>query len=140
MRNTGILVITLSVSLLPLGCDKKATSPPASGSKTSTANEKVGEAADAAVIAAKAKRDEYAREMQKKLDELDVKYKALEKRAAEAKDDSKKDLDKKAKEAKAKRDAAAKKLDELKTASHDRWEKVKDGVEDAFDDLKKAFE
>ena len=35
---------------------------------------------------------------------------------------------------------AAKKLDELKEASHDRWEKVKDGVGNAFDDLKKAFD
>ena len=35
---------------------------------------------------------------------------------------------------------AAKKLDELKEASHDRWEKVKDGVENAFEDLKKVVE
>ena len=42
--------------------------------------------------------------------------------------------------AKAKRDAAGKKLEEVKNASHDRWEKVKDGVENAYDDLKKIFD
>lgn len=39
-----------------------------------------------------------------------------------------------------KRDAAAKKLDELKDAGVNRWEKVKDGVGSAFNDLKKVFE
>jgi len=38
------------------------------------------------------------------------------------------------------RDAAAKKLDELKQAGADRWEKVKKGVGSALDDLKKVFE
>jgi hypothetical protein len=38
-----------------------------------------------------------------------------------------------------KHDAAAKKLDELKEAPPDRWEKVRDGVGNAFDDLKKVF-
>ena len=39
-----------------------------------------------------------------------------------------------------KRDAAARKLDELKEAGADRWEKVRGGVGTAFDDLKKVFE
>lgn len=38
-----------------------------------------------------------------------------------------------------KRDAAAKKLDELKEAAPERWEKIKDGVGNAFDHLKKMF-
>ncbi len=131
MRNTGISLLVLSVTLLPLGCGSGSPSSPA---------EKIREAGDATIDAAKAKREEYTREMQKQLDELDVKYKALERRAAEAKDDSKKALDEKVKVAKAKRDVAAKKLAEVKEAGLDRWEKVKDGVGDAFDDLKKIFE
>jgi DNA anti-recombination protein RmuC len=140
MRTTGILVLALSAALLTLGCESKDKSSSGADSKVSIAKEKIGEAADATAAAAKAKRDEYARDMQKKFDELDAKYKALEKRAAEEKGDSKKDLDEKVKVAKAKRDEAAKKLDELKAASHDRWEKIKDNVENAFDDLKKVVE
>jgi hypothetical protein len=90
-------------------------------------------------VAAKAKRDEYAREMHKQLDELDVKYEELKASAAKAEGQAKKDLEKKVEEAKVKRDAAAKKLDELKEAAPDRWEKIKDGVGNAFDDLKKIF-
>jgi uncharacterized lipoprotein NlpE involved in copper resistance len=89
--------------------------------------------------AAKAKRDEYAREMQKQLDGLDAKYDELKASAAKAEGQAKKDLEMKLDEAKVKRDVAAKKLDELKEADPDRWEKIKDGVGNAFDDLKKVF-
>jgi hypothetical protein len=64
--------------------------------------------------AAKAKRDEYVREMSKRLDELNVKYEELKGRASKAEGQAKQDLDKKLNDAKVKRDAAAKKLDELK--------------------------
>jgi len=96
-------------------------------------------AADAAAEAAKAKRDEYAREMQKQLDALDVKYEELKGRAAKAAGQAKKDLDKTLAEAKVKRDAAAKKLGEVKKADATRWEKIKEGVGSAFADLKKVF-
>ena len=61
-------------------------------------------------------------------------------RAAKAEGRAKKDLERKLAEAKVKRDAATKKLAELKEAGADRWEKVKEGVGSAFDDLKKVFE
>jgi len=68
------------------------------------------------------------------------KYEDLKGRAAKADDQAKKDLEKRLEQARVKRDAAAKKLDELKEASVDRWEKVKEGVGNALNDLKKAFE
>jgi DNA anti-recombination protein RmuC len=132
--------MALAAALLPLGCRPITTSTPAANSTRSEADEEMRVAEQAAVEAARAKRDEYAREMQKKFDQLEAKYEALEKRAAEAKGDARKDLDDKVKVAKARRDATAKKLDELKEASHDRWEKIKDSVENAFDDLKKVIE
>ena len=77
--------------------------------------------------------------MNKRLNELDAKYDELKGRVAKADEQGKKDLQKKRDDAKVKRDTAAKRLDELKDASYDRWEIVKDGVGSAFDDLKKAF-
>jgi hypothetical protein len=99
----------------------------------------VAEDKDATARAAKAKRDEYAGAMQKQLDELDAKYEELKTSAAKAEGQAKKDLEKQLEEAKVKRDAASKKLGELKDASPDRWEKIKDGVGNAFDDLKNVF-
>lgn len=132
-RPSAIFSLVLSAVLLPLGCGPTTPS-------TADPNATKPSDTDKAAAEAKAKRDAFVQEMQKQLDELDAKYRALEKRAAEAKGDARKELDEKVKVAKARRDVAARKLDELKTAGHDRWEKVKEGVGSAFDDLKKVFE
>lgn len=137
MRYTGILILAISVTLLILGC---TPSSPDSKAKVDDAKKKIGDAADATAEAAKAKRDDYVRDMHKRLSELDTKYDELKARVAKADEQGKKDLQKKLDQAKVKRDEATKKLDELKGASHDRWEKIKDGVGNAFDDLKKAFD
>ena len=140
MRTFGFYLLALSFSQLVIGCGPASSSTPGSASGKPNANEKIKDAATATVEAAKAKRDEYAREMSKLLDELNVKYEDLKSRAANAEGQAEKDLDKKLEETKVKRDAAAQKLDELKEAGVDRWEKVKEGVGNAFDDLKKVFD
>jgi hypothetical protein len=139
MRNIGFLSLAFSAALL-LGCDKNSLSNKPPDPKIANAKEKIRDAAEAATEAAKVKRDEYVREMSKQLDELNVKYEEFKGRATKAGDQANKDLGKKLEEAKVKRDVAAKKLDELKEAGADRWEKVKEGVGSAFDDLKKVFE
>jgi len=124
----------------------KVTGHPTKGADASTelkitiAKQKVGGAADTTAEALKAKRHEYALEMHTLLGKLDVKYEEWKARAAKAEGQTKKDLDKKVAEAKVKRDAASSKLDELKKASADRWEKVKEGVGSAFADLKKILD
>lgn len=90
-------------------------------------------------VAAKASRDEYVRQMQTKLNELDVKYEVMRASAGKAEGQAKKDLEKKIEEAKVKRDVAAKKLEEVKEAAPDRWMKITDGFGNAYDDLKKMF-
>jgi hypothetical protein len=108
--------------------------------KLTVAKQKVGPKADATAAAVKAKQDKYVHEMHDLLATLDVKYEELKGRAAKSEGEAKKELDKKLAEAKVKRDAAAKKLEELKTAGATRWEKIKEGVGSAFADLKKVFE
>lgn len=140
MRITGIFSLALLAPLMLAGCGTNPSSPMDANAKVSVAKEKIKDAAQATSEAAKAKQDEYVREMNKRLDSLNVKYEELKDRTAKASDQAKKDLERKLEEAKVKRDAAAKKLDELKEASADRWEKVKEGVGNALDDLKKVFE
>ena len=94
---------------------------------------------DATADAAKAKWDEYTSAMQMQLDQLAAKYTELKDRAANAKGPAKTDLETKRAQAKTKLDVAAAKLDEIKSASVDGWEKLKEGVGNAFDDLKKMF-
>ena len=140
MRFIGTLSLTLSAALVLFGCGTNTTSSPESKAKATIAKDKIGEAAEATADAARAKRDEYASAMSKRLDELNAKYEELKDRTAKADAQAKKNLEKKLEEARVKRDVAAAKLEELKTAGADRWEKIKDGVGNAFDDLKKAFE
>jgi len=108
--------------------------------KISVAKQEPGSAVNTAADAAKAKWDEYTAAMQTQLEQFKVKYAELADRAAKAEGQAKADLDVKVAEAKAKLDAAALKIEELKSAGADRWEKVKEGVANAFDDLKKIFE
>jgi hypothetical protein len=108
--------------------------------KITVAKQPSSEAADAAAEDAKATREEYALEARKELDELDAKYEALAARVANTEGEAKEELEAKLAQAKEKRDVAAKKLDELAEASDDRWGKIKEGVENAFDDLKSMFE
>lgn len=108
--------------------------------KITVAKQSSSEASDAAVEAAEAKREEYALEARKQLDELDAKYEALAARVANTEGEAKEELEAKLAQAKEKRDVAAKKLEELTESSPDRWDKVKEGVENAFDDLKSMFE
>jgi TolA-binding protein len=139
MRYIGILTMALSAALALLGCEKPSSTPDPD-SKISNAKKKIGDAVDATTEAAKAKRDEYVLAMSKQLDELNVKVDELKGRVAKANDQAKEGLAKKLKEAEVKRALAAKKLDELKAAGADRWEKVKEGVGSALDDLKKMFQ
>ncbi len=78
--------------------------------------------------------------MQTQLDAFGEKLEELKTRAGEAQGQAKIDLDLKIADAKVKFDAAGTRLKELRAASADRWEKIKDGVAAAFDDLKQAFE
>ena len=74
MRHTVILYLALSTALLQPGCGTKPSSTPDHDSKVSNAKEKIKDAVDATAEAAKAKRDEYALEMSKRLDESNAKY------------------------------------------------------------------
>ncbi len=137
MRRLLWFALTISAALLPLGC--KPDNPDVNA-KVAHAKEKLKEAGKATGEAAAALRDEYAKDMHKQLAALEVKTAELKEKAAKATGETKKNLEKKLEDAKAKHGDVAKKLDELKNASAEEWEKLKSGVGTAFDDLKKMIE
>jgi hypothetical protein len=108
--------------------------------KISIAKLEPKDVADSTADAAKVKLDEYTIAMQKTFDQFSVKYADLKERASKAEGQAKVDLDAKLAIAKIKLDVAAAMLLELQSASADRWEKVKEGVGNAFDELKTIFE
>lgn len=99
---------------------------------------KVAEEA-AAQAADDAQWNAYTAQMQKNLDAFDMQYDALTDRAAEAQGEQQTALNTKLAVAKTKFDAAADKLDDLKTASVDRRDALRDEMNEAFEALKKAL-
>jgi len=124
----------------------KVAGHPAKGADASSelrltvAKQEPKETANATADAAKTKWDEYTAAVQTQWNQFAAKFAALKDSAAKAEGQAKTDLDKRLAEAQVKMDAAAVKMAELKSASADRWDKVKEGVSNAFDDLNKIFE
>ena len=138
LRRSRFLTVIIASVLLQSGCNNGTN--PGADAKVSEAKEKIKEAAKATADAFEAKRVEYTKEMNKQLAELQVKCDELKEKATKATGEEKKALEKKLEEAKSKHGDALKKLDELKDASADRWEKLKEGMGNAYKDLKKVIE
>lgn len=88
---------------------------------------------------AQASRDQDVSTMQAILDQFTIKYDELASRAAKAEGEAKIALEVRTASAKVKLDEASAKLAELKSAGADNWEKLKKGLNDAFEELKKSF-
>jgi hypothetical protein len=86
------------------------------------------------------KRDDAAKDAKAKFEGVDKQLTGLKEKAAAATGDEKVKLDAKVKEAGPKREAAAKKVDELKAATADKWEAVKKETDTAIEEFKKAVE
>jgi hypothetical protein len=87
-----------------------------------------------------AQRDDAAKAMKVKLDEMDKKIDELKARTEKATGEEKTKLEAKWKDSAAKREAFAKKYEELKSAAADKWEAVKNETEHAYGELKKVIE
>lgn len=81
-------------------------------------------------------KDEFLKKAQKQLDQLDQKVDELRRRAKTAA--SQKQIDRTIRQLEAKRKEAAKKLDQLRSASGPAWEDLKTGVSAAINDLTAA--
>lgn len=111
--------------------------------KISIAGQDHGEVTGANVENDRIAREQFAMETRRQLDALNVKYEALIQDTANAEGESREILQARLDLATARRDVAEARLQELQEPQETRgdpWEKVKDGVENAFADLKSIFE
>jgi hypothetical protein len=86
------------------------------------------------------KRDDAAKDAKVKFEQADKLFTALKDKATAATGDEKARLETKVKDAGVTREAASKKLDELKAAAADKWEPVKKDTDTAVEEFKKAVE
>ena len=85
-------------------------------------------------------RDAYVEKFKARIDQWNADIDKLEAKAKEARADARIEHEKRIREARAKRDAAQGKLDELRNASGEAWEDVKQGAERAWSACREAVE
>lgn len=85
-------------------------------------------------------KDAAVKDVETKLKGLEATMTDLEAKAKVATGDAKTELEKKWNETAGKRDAAKKKLEELKNAAEDKWKDIHKEADKAYDDLKKAVQ
>jgi hypothetical protein len=135
MRIVRVLLAT--VMAVPLaGCD--------SSQEAKRARREASEAYDAVKDYALKKKDEYAAKMGAEVQELERKTRDLRERMKTATAEGRAELEQRLKELEPKLDAARKKLDDLRAAGADAWERMKGEmdrlVNEARDGYKRAEE
>ncbi len=86
------------------------------------------------------RKDAYSKKVQAQLDEWDAEIKKLKARANRAEANAQLEIQKHLDTLGRKRKEAGNKLAELKTASDDAWEDIKEGLESATDSLGKSLQ
>ncbi|QDT25521.1 sll1863 family stress response protein [Gimesia panareensis] len=132
-----------SLSLLLVSCAKESPSDSTSVEQPVTSEDvkqKVGEAVDTAKEFTKQKRDEYAKQFQQQLEDLNGKITALESRGAKLKDDAKVKWNEQLDELKKQRDQVSKNFEEFQKSSVDAWEGLSKDLDVAWDNLKEAYD
>ncbi len=133
----------LSLSLFLVACGKQNSPAPVSGEKQVTGEDvkqKMGEAVETAKDFTLQKRDEYQKQINQKLADLDVKIAELETKGADLKDDAKVKWNEKLEDLKMKRGKVAEKLEEFSKSSADAWEGLKKDMDSAWENLKQAYD
>lgn len=79
----------------------------------------------------------FINKMKDKLDLLDAKISVMEAKTDKTKAEAKAEINNKINDLKVKRLEAQKKLDEIRNSSDEAWESLKEGIENAYEDLNK---
>lgn len=112
--------------------------PSSEDSAYDDAKKELSEAADAVEDLAAEQKDNFVKEIDQQLKELDTSIARMKEQAKEAKDDARKEIEDQLAEIETRREALLDRLEELGRTSGNAWEDRKEGVINAWDELKKA--
>jgi TolA-binding protein len=128
-----ILVIAVAALFLSSGCAEK---------EETTAGDVKREAKEAVDTAKKytdEQRAKYVSEMKDKLESYDKDIEDLENQAREIKDETRVEMEQRVQDLRKKRDAMARSLEEMSSASGDAWAELKKGMDKAMDEISEAY-
>ncbi|MEX2119737.1 MAG: hypothetical protein WD847_09095 [Pirellulales bacterium] len=101
---------------------------------------KVREAAKATGRYLSQTKEEFERDLERKLADLDDDLARLKSKAADLKEEARPRWEEQMKRLEARREQARKKLEEVKAASPEAWQDLKTGAHSAWEDLKEGFD
>jgi TolA-binding protein len=140
MRSFSLL-LALACCLPLLSCTRSGT--PATPRGTVTAEDvrrEAREAGQAALALAQQKKQEYQKQIEDELSDLDRQIEKLKAQANEAQAEARAKLQAEIAGLEQKKAAARKELDRVKAASAEAWEDMKEGVNAAMENLRKAYQ
>ena len=132
MKKTSTFLIACAAAAFLSGCKPTSDKVPKANEPTTPRPE----------VSARAGEDERSTTQQKlsaQLNDLDAKMAELKVRAQRAGDQAKSEWEARRPELEAQRDAAAKKLEEMKQSSKETWAETKTKADAAFGELEKGF-
>lgn len=133
-----ILLVVVGASIFLIACGEKQEPVTASDVK-----EEIIEAVEATGIFTQQKKDAYLQKFESKINEWDQEITdleaKLESKTTELTQEGKTELNERLETLRNKKEMAAQKLNELKTAISPAWEELKEGMDAALEDLNEAF-
>jgi hypothetical protein len=123
IRQSGVLILAGALAaLMTILLSQRAMAQQASGEKSTTES-----------------KEEYEKKIQAKLDELDRQMKALEAQGRTEGAEAQREMEREYRQFSRQHREAARRLEQLKAAGTESWEKAKPQIDAAVDQLEKAY-
>jgi TolA-binding protein len=139
-----VLISFLSLAFLFACSDQKKSEKPKTKATHEDVKKDTNEAMNTVQNYTQQKKEEYLRQMNAKLEELENKIKELQNKAESKtsglKEESKAKFNQSMEALNKEKQEAAEKLEELKSASGETWNDIKSGADSAMDQLSKTYE
>ena len=132
-------MLMLAGLLTGIGCERKPAARTPGKVTPEDVRRDAGQAAETAAEYSRQAWDEFQKQLDTRLKELDAEIAALRENGRDRKDEAKAKWDQKMTELEKKRDAARAKLAEVRDSSAEAWKDVRKGAQSAWDELDKAF-
>jgi Skp family chaperone for outer membrane proteins len=121
------------------GCEQKPADRTPGKVTSEDVRRDAGQAVKTADEYSQQTKEEFQKNLDARLNELDAKVAKLREKRSDLKDEAKANWDRKMAELETKRDAARAKLAEVGQSSAEAWKDVQQGAQSAWDELDKAF-
>jgi len=125
--------------LAAIGCEQKPAERTPGKVTSEDVRRDAGQAAKTAAEYSQQTKEEFQKDLDTRLNELDAEIAKLREKGRDLKDKGKANWNQKMPELKAKRDAARAKLAEVRDSGAEAWKDLRKGAQSAYDDLDTAF-